>query len=87
MHAKLRDQARGTRQARGYGARHTPWRNAVLAQSATCQACGAEGTPSDHADHIDPHGSRDDPANGQRLCHRCHSRKTIGEQRKRGEVN
>jgi len=38
--AKVADQARGSRQQRGYGAQHARWRLAVLATYPTCADVG-----------------------------------------------
>lgn len=48
-----------------------------------CQDCGDDG--ASHVDHVIPksRGGRDTLANTQLLCHPCHSRKTLGEQRAR----
>lgn len=74
------DDARGSASARGYGARHREWREAVLKRDPICRMCGAER--SKHADHIVPvkrGGARFDLSNGQGLCHGCHNRKTARE--------
>lgn len=49
-----------------------------------CDACGGPGAT--HVDHIVPRadGGTDDPSNLQLLHEHCHSRKTIGENRRRG---
>jgi 5-methylcytosine-specific restriction endonuclease McrA len=70
--------------ARGYcDARHAAWRKAVLLRDGwACQSCGRVcGKKREaHADHIIPIAQRPDlrydVANGQCLCHSCHSRKT-----------
>ena len=75
------DQARGTPSARGYDHAWTKLRAQVLRDEPDCQACGAEGQPSDHVDHIRPlsAGGTNERENLQRLCHRCHSVKTATE--------
>jgi 5-methylcytosine-specific restriction enzyme A len=82
------ETARPNAAARGYCSRsHRSWRLAVLTRDAwTCQRCGrvADGHKEAHADHVLPiaqGGARYDLANGQTLCHGCHSRKTGQEQR------
>jgi 5-methylcytosine-specific restriction enzyme A len=75
--------------ARGYCSKaHRAWRLAVLTRDAwTCQRCGrvADGHREAHADHVVPisqGGERYDLANGQTLCHGCHSVKTAKESRR-----
>ena len=69
---------------RGYDAHHKRWREAILARDfALCVECGGsgDGLPM-HADHIVPlsqGGAVYDMDNGQTLCHRCHSVKTVTE--------
>jgi 5-methylcytosine-specific restriction enzyme A len=52
-----------------------------------CRSC--KKAMATQVDHIIPRskgGSDYDHANLQSLCHRCHSRKTINEQRKEGKL-
>jgi len=80
-----RREARPNAAARGYcGNRHKAWRLAVLLRDGyTCRTCGRVcGKKREaHADHIVPVVQRPDMryevANGQCLCHSCHSRKTL----------
>lgn len=56
------------------------FRTAVLTRDPVCAACNT--SPSTEADHVIPvsqGGSPSDPANGQGLCHRCHTLKTQTE--------
>jgi len=70
--------------ARGYcDGRHKAWRLAVLGRDNwQCRGCGrvCGNKREAHADHIIPVAVRPDlryeVANGQCLCHSCHSRKT-----------
>jgi 5-methylcytosine-specific restriction protein A len=64
----------------------TQWkklRRTVLRAQPVCTACGAKLATD--VDHIQPHdGDTDlfyDITNLQPLCHECHSRKTMKEQR------
>lgn len=74
--------------ARGYcSARHKAWRKAVLERDGyTCRECGrvCGSSGEAHADHVIPIAERPDlryeVANGQCLCHPCHSRKTNADQ-------
>ena len=72
---------RPTSTARGFGRAHQALRARVFAEEPTCRHCGADGHPSDHADHIVPtrQGGPNTRENLQRLCHACHSRKTLRE--------
>lgn len=76
-HRQQQEQRRGTPAQRGYGADHARMRKQVLAEEPTCRRCGADGQPSDHADHIVPRsrGGTNDRENYQRLCSRCNARK------------
>lgn len=73
--------------ARGYGA---PWRGLRRAtlerDSYLCVACGKRGQsqPATEVDHVTPkaRGGRDDTANTQSLCRRCHAEKTAREWRR-----
>jgi 5-methylcytosine-specific restriction protein A len=84
------DEARGTRQARGYGAGWEATRKRILSRDAgICQECLRNGvvTPIGHrrysyfCDHIIPkaEGGSDDDDNLQALCRDCHDRKTQRE--------
>jgi 5-methylcytosine-specific restriction protein A len=84
--AKVRRRdARPNAAARGYcDKKHKAWRAAVLLRDDyTCRSCGRVcGSKREaHADHIIPVVQRPDlryeEANGQCLCHSCHSRKTL----------
>ena len=63
----------------------------ILVRDAyTCKDCRLVVSGKDaHIDHIIPleDGGTDDDANLATRCVSCHSRKTIGEQRRRGLVN
>jgi len=80
-----RREQRPNASARGYcDGKHKAWRAAVLLRDDyTCRSCGRVcGSKREaHADHIIPVVQRPDlryvEANGQCLCHSCHSRKTI----------
>ena len=85
---KRDDTARPNAAARGYCDKaHRAWRQAVLTRDAwTCKDCGrvCSGYKEAHADHIVPiafGGERYDLANGQTLCHACHGRKTLKDNR------
>lgn len=88
------DSTRPSAAARGYCDKaHRAWRQAVLTRDAwACRACGrvCSGDREAHADHIVPiseGGARYDLANGQCLCHSCHSSKTRREHsREHGSV-
>jgi len=77
-HRLQAEQARGSPSARGYDARWQRLRAWVLREEPDCRACGAPGQDADHVDHILPtsRGGTDDRDNLQRLCPRCHARKT-----------
>ena len=84
---RCRDIGRPNAAARGYcNAAHRAWRLAVLTRDGwRCQVCGrlCSGQREAHADHIVPisqGGARHDVANGQCLCVRCHTRKTMADQ-------
>ncbi|MFM8735387.1 MAG: HNH endonuclease [Pirellulales bacterium] len=82
--APRRDESsRPNAAARGYCSKaHRKWRQAVLTRDAfACVDCGRIDQ-ANHADHVVPiahGGARYDLANGQTLCHSCHSRKTARE--------
>ena len=88
-HAKRYAKQRPTSTQRGYDVEWRKTRDEFLAYHPKCQATD-EAAVRDHArfgdvatdvDHITPkaRGGTDDWANLQALCHRCHSRKTIGD--------
>jgi len=65
----------------GYGAEHRAWRLAVLERDPVCRWPGCR-LPASHADHVVPWkhgGAQFDVANGQGLCQRHHSVKTVRE--------
>ena len=80
-----RRESRPNAAARGYcDNRHKAWRLAVLVRDDyTCRTCGrvCGAKREAHADHIIPIAARPDlryeVANGQCLCHSCHSKKTL----------
>lgn len=85
-HRRKREQARGTRQERGYDRQHERWRGQVLRRDDyICQPCLRSGRlvgDCDTADHIVPFdqgGARLEPANGQAICSTCHGFKTAWE--------
>lgn len=71
--------------ARGYGRKWRAARERYLARHPLCVRCRAEGrvVAAEVVDHIVPHRGdarlRDDPANWQALCKRCHDQKTATE--------
>ena len=87
---KRSDARRGGGTARGYGWRWRKARKAYLAAHPLCVACEAEGrtVAATEVDHIEPH--RGDQVlfwrrgNWQALCKSHHSRKTAGEDARRG---
>jgi 5-methylcytosine-specific restriction enzyme A len=82
-HRLAYERQRGSPSSRGYNHAWLGIRAQVLREEDHCRRCGAGGQPSDHVDHIEPFkfvGSND-RANLQRLCHACHSRKTLRENR------
>jgi 5-methylcytosine-specific restriction endonuclease McrA len=69
---------------RGYaGRKYLLWRAQVFAEHPVCAGCGAPPQDGDAADHLIPLSRRPDlayePANGQRLCRRCHAIKSQRE--------
>jgi len=79
--------------ARGYGYRWQKYSRAFLARHPLCVRCRQAGraTPSECTDHIVPVTGPDDPGfwkptNHQALCWRCHSVKTMTEDRLLGRV-
>jgi len=82
VHARAREQRRGTATQRGYGARHQRWRKLVLARHPICCAsgCGKLATEADHVVALSLGGTWA-VENGQGLCKRHHSQKTRREQR------
>ena len=89
--APPRVERRPSAAARGYcDHRHGSWRRAVLVRDNwTCQDCGrvCSDMREAHADHVSPivpgtdqcenGASRYDRSNGQCLCIKCHSKKTM----------
>lgn len=76
--------ARGSRQARGYGASWDRLRRQVLERDCgVCQACAREGLihPGNEVDHIVPkaEGGTDDLSNLQTICAERHRLKTQDE--------
>lgn len=66
--------------ARGYDRRWRKYRRWFLRGNPLCVRCGAAATDVDHIVEIAGQG---DPlfwneSNHQALCHRCHSKKTMG---------
>lgn len=64
-------------------------RRILVRDACVCQACGSIASgPEAHVDHIVPlaDGGADDDGNLQTLCRPCHSKKTIGEQRRKGNL-
>lgn len=66
---------------------HEEWAHTVKERAGfRCEECGAGGrTYADHIVEIRDGGSRADPMNGQCLCARCHTKKTVAERLKRME--
>jgi len=61
----------------------------LVRDSFRCASCGVIATgQAAHVDHVRPleEGGTDADENLQTLCASCHGRKTIAEQRRRGEV-
>ena len=58
---------------------HRAWAKAVVDRAGRCEDCGRTGTRlfADHVVEIKDGGSKTDLRNGQALCGRCHSRKTV----------
>jgi 5-methylcytosine-specific restriction enzyme A len=80
VHRKQRWADRqGSRQARGYGARHEQLRQQLLRERPFCELCGIR--PSSVADHRIPlaRGGQTVRANYQALCTACSARKTARE--------
>lgn len=79
------DQRRGGARQRGYGKRWEQESKAFLAlpQNRVC-ACGC-GQPADVVDHRQPHKGNQrlfwDRSNWQPMNHRCHNRKSMGQDR------
>ncbi|MCA9312292.1 MAG: HNH endonuclease [Phycisphaerales bacterium] len=75
---------------RGYDRGWQHLRRWFLMRHPLCQHCQRDGrtTPATEVDHVVPiraGGARLDQANLQALCKSCHSRKTVRDQRARGE--
>ncbi len=88
--ARRDESGRPNAAARGYcSAAWLKTRQAVLIRDAwQCQECGrvcAEKREA-HVDHVTPKslGGTDELANLRTLCIRCHGRKTVQEQRRKG---
>ena len=75
---RAQDEHRGTRQQRGYGARHEHWARCIRARDPVCvDPMGrhpGEVRPSVVADHIVPlkEGGGWEFSNGRGLCYACH---------------
>lgn len=81
LHRRQAELERGSPSARGYGRAHQAMRTRVFREEPTCAGCGADGQPTDHADHIVPRsqGGTDERENYQRLCASCNARKARAE--------
>jgi 5-methylcytosine-specific restriction protein A len=86
-----RPRQRSTREKAHYCSRD--WkakRERIMVRDANvCRRCGLVVSGRDaNVDHIIPlaDGGTDDDANLETLCRSCHSRKTVGEQRRRGQL-
>ena len=84
----LRDRARGTSSARGYGQAWRAYSRARVAQHPECSTAGCT-RPGALTDHIVPVTGPADPlfwdqGNHQTLCWSCHSRKTHTTDRGKG---
>ena len=80
IHAKKRWADRqGSRQARGYGARHAQLRQQLLRERPICELCGIR--PSSVADHRIPlaRGGQTVRSNYQALCKSCSKTKSAKE--------
>jgi 5-methylcytosine-specific restriction protein A len=78
---KSRDQARGSRSARGYDHRwYAVIRPAQLLREPLCRFCLPRVTVATDVDHIDGNSRNNDPANLRSLCKSCHSRRTAKDQ-------
>jgi 5-methylcytosine-specific restriction protein A len=82
---KAYEMRRGSRHQRGYTSKWSRYSKAYLMMNPICVRC--YNAPSQHTDHIVPvTGPNDplfwDPANHQGLCHSCHSKKTVLEDKK-----
>jgi 5-methylcytosine-specific restriction protein A len=65
---------------------HRAWALAVKTRARWhCQECGAVGVRlfADHIVELKDGGAALDPANGQALCGRCHTKKTLNVRAKR----
>lgn len=79
-----RDTNRGSRHARGYGAKWVRLRARILERdNGLCQPCRKVGrvTAARHVDHIvaKAEGGTDDESNLQSICPTCHAAKTADE--------
>jgi len=75
-----RRERTGTTAQQGYGGRHRNWRKMVLARHPVCcePGCGQAATEADHIVSLKAGGSWS-LDNGQGLCKRHHSIKTVRE--------
>jgi|ERR1035438_705761 5-methylcytosine-specific restriction protein A len=85
-HARRAEIARGTTTERGYNGDWQRLRNAKLATDPVCQIrTHCKGLVASEVDHIVPIRVRPDLrlewSNLQSACKRCHSAKTLSEQR------
>jgi 5-methylcytosine-specific restriction protein A len=87
-HGRRQERARGSRSKRGYSRRWYRATKLWIAQDPARNFCadpykvhGAKLEPATETDHIIPHrGDRElfwRESNWARLCHACHSRKTL----------
>jgi 5-methylcytosine-specific restriction enzyme A len=69
--------------ARGYDHAWLSMRARVLREEWSCRICEADAKWNDHVDHVVPlaRGGTNERENLQRLCHRCHSVKTLRERK------
>lgn len=90
-HQREYDLRRGSSTQRGYNSpEHRAWRRTIILRDKLCVDCyvpllGTDGEPvgTAHADHVIPLSRGGDYSlqNGAARCNRCHSRKTMREQR------
>jgi len=85
-HARRAESARGSAAERGYGSDWRRLRTAKLATDPVCQIrTHCHGIVAEEVDHIVPIRERPDLrlewSNLQSACKRCHSAKTLSEQR------
>lgn len=84
QHKRDYDRKRGTAAERGYDWRWNKYSRWYRMNNPICVMC--RNGPSQHTDHIKAVAGPDDPlfwnpSNHQALCHSCHSRKTVKEDR------